>query len=147
MLNNALYTLVNDYDNIEKQASALLAAGAEASCNSSIILATAIHKGKPAAVIDMLLENGTSYQAALEKIQSRPDYYGDKAEKIAYDEYRHDTEARIAAQQERIRELEKTVEELTQRKDKGSAPEATAAQEQTGPQPNATVFVKKFRKF
>ncbi len=147
ILNDALYTLVNDYDDVEKETSALLAAGADASYSSSITLAAAIHKGKPAAVIDMLLENGASYQAALERMQAHSDYYGDKTQKIAYDEYRRETEARLEAQEKRIRELEETVAELTKKKDKASAPETGAAQKPAGPQPHAAVFVEKFRKF
>ncbi|MBU6475834.1 MAG: hypothetical protein KGL10_08110 [Alphaproteobacteria bacterium] len=145
ILNDTLYKLVNEYTGFETEMSALLEAGADAGCNSSIVLAAAIHKQRPAAIIDMLTEHGASYQAAFERMQAHPDYYGDKTATIAYHAYRREMEARIEAQQNRIRELEETVAELTTRKDKPPAPQPEQKVPAGPKAEGAAAFVKKLK--
>jgi hypothetical protein len=109
ILNVALFKLIDEYKNIENTVSALIKAGADAGYESSAPLAIALHKGTPDKVVDMLIENGATLDAALQRMQDNRDFYGPTLEKIETLRYKAETDAKI-------RELEETIAQLTEAK-------------------------------
>lgn len=121
ILDRTLWALVWGYNNIEETASVLLKAGARADYNSSGILAAAIHKGQPVAVIDMLLDNGAKFDEAIATMRAKALLYGDSADRLEFLQYKKETQATIA-------QLKATIDELTTRlENKGEAPVAVPA--------------------
>jgi hypothetical protein len=120
-LSDAFYVLLKGCNRVEKVASVLLEAGAKADHDSSRTLAAAFYKRRSDTIVEMLVDNGASFDEAIKTMRDNPELYGDSADRIELLQYKKETQTTIA-------QLKETIEQLTVRLEKpDAAPPAPAA--------------------